>query len=305
MDDLDHIGLERSDVIVTSPRAWQTVSSRFPKDVRLLDADGLAVHGASRIVAVGAGRTMDRAKILAADSGLPLITIPTVLATDAAFSSVAAFRDRGFVEYRETGLPEAVVIDSKVLAQAPLAWHRWGLGDLISVVSALSDRRTITGVDPYVEEAAAVLVGDTLKWAGEATDDLVALADLLVRKVELGLAVDAAWLEEGTEHYLAYLLETKINKSLWHGELILALMPVCAAVQQWPASQVATVSDALRACGAVRPARCLLTSAAFVDMVNSMPEYCREHGYDNTVLRDDRVLDEIRTEAIRAWETGW
>ncbi|WP_181970431.1 iron-containing alcohol dehydrogenase [Kitasatospora xanthocidica] len=307
LDGLPALGpLGGTDVVLSSPRTWQAVRHGFDTGAAevVTDRQQRPARGPGRVVAVGTGRLLDHAKAVAADAGSALVTVPTALSTDAAFSSVSAHRANGHVEYRETGFPSAVVVDPAVLAAAPPAWHLWGLGDLLSVESALRDRLHHHRVPAGVRAAAAELVQDVLAWAA-APPDLPALARLLARKVELGHGTGGAWLEEGTEHYLGYLLERELDTPHWHGRLLLALLPVCAALQDWPAERSAEFSGALAACG-VGPVRGrdLLATGRFRELLLQAHGFCESHGYDNTVLAAPRRTGERLDAALAAWEEG-
>lgn len=90
---------------------------------------------ADLLIGVGGGKALDTVKATAAESGLPLITIPTIAATCAAITPLT-------VTYTEEGLfldlynlpkaPDAVIIDSQLLAMAPLRWLAAGLGDTLA-----------------------------------------------------------------------------------------------------------------------------------------------------------------------------
>ncbi|MFJ4097484.1 iron-containing alcohol dehydrogenase [Kitasatospora sp. NPDC089913] len=307
LDSLHALGpLSGTDVVLSSPRTWRAVGRAF--DTRgaevVTDPFRRPLRSPERVVAVGTGRLLDRAKAVAADTGCELITVPTALSTDAAFSPVCAHRDNGYVEYRETGFPSAVVVDPEVLAAAPPAWHLWALGDLLSVESALRDRLHRHVVPAHVREAAGELVHDVIAWTA-APPDLPALARLLARKVELGHGAGGAWLEEGTEHYLGYLLERELDTPHWHGHLLLALLPVSAVLQDWPTGRSTGFSAALEACGAgpVR-GRDLLATDRFRELLLRAGEFCETHDYRNTVLTDPRRTGERLDAALTAWEEG-
>ncbi|MDR1185178.1 MAG: iron-containing alcohol dehydrogenase [Coriobacteriales bacterium] len=87
------------------------------------------------IVGIGGGRAIDTAKFTASEAGLPVIAIPTIAATCAAFAATV-------VTYDETGVstgffvplqsPVAVFADTEVIAQAPSRYLKSGLADTLA-----------------------------------------------------------------------------------------------------------------------------------------------------------------------------
>lgn len=91
--------------------------------------------GAELIIAVGGGKAIDTAKSVAKACGVPVVAIPTIAATCAAFSTVSAtYRpDGSFLALDQLpAAPVAVLIDTGVIAHAPLRWLAAGMGDTLA-----------------------------------------------------------------------------------------------------------------------------------------------------------------------------
>jgi len=87
------------------------------------------------LVAVGGGRALDTIKAAAFACQLPLITVPTIAATCAAWTPLAAIYDEGgeYLEFsRKAALPSAVIVDTKIIAEAPVRYLVSGLGDTLA-----------------------------------------------------------------------------------------------------------------------------------------------------------------------------
>ncbi|WP_461248834.1 iron-containing alcohol dehydrogenase, partial [Treponema sp. R6D11] len=86
------------------------------------------------LIAAGGGRVMDTAKLAASYAKVPIITIPTIPATCAAFTTLSVmYNSKGQQTeyiYRETA-PEAVVVDKEILSSAPLRYFYAGVADSV------------------------------------------------------------------------------------------------------------------------------------------------------------------------------
>lgn len=91
--------------------------------------------GADVIVGIGGGKTMDTAQSAASNLGCIFISMPTTASTDAATSALA-------IVYKENGEhsrvnwfgknPDMVLVDSEIIAKAPVRYLVSGMGDALS-----------------------------------------------------------------------------------------------------------------------------------------------------------------------------
>ncbi|RNM09225.1 iron-containing alcohol dehydrogenase family protein [Dickeya undicola] len=87
------------------------------------------------LLAVGGGKALDTGKAVAFQCGIPVVTLPTIAATCAAVTPLSVrYHDDGHFHdlYHLPVAPAAVVIDSALLARAPLRWLAAGLGDTLA-----------------------------------------------------------------------------------------------------------------------------------------------------------------------------
>lgn len=86
------------------------------------------------IVGLGGGKAIDTAKCVA-NSLKPVIIVPTIAATDAPTSSSAVlyFKDGSFDDYAYfKANPNVVLVDTEVIAKAPVRFLVSGMGDALS-----------------------------------------------------------------------------------------------------------------------------------------------------------------------------
>ena len=91
--------------------------------------------GAEAIAGIGGGKAIDTAKCVAARMELPLIVIPTSASTDAPTSAMAIlYNDRHEHDdvYYFPKNPDMVLVDSEVIASAPVRFLVAGMGDALA-----------------------------------------------------------------------------------------------------------------------------------------------------------------------------
>lgn len=87
------------------------------------------------VIAIGGGKSIDVAKVIAADQECSLVVCPTIASTDAPTSAMS-------ILYSEEGKmneimlhkknPDLVLVDSKMIANAPVRFLVAGIGDALS-----------------------------------------------------------------------------------------------------------------------------------------------------------------------------
>jgi len=87
------------------------------------------------IVGMGGGKVIDTAKAVANLLKLPLISFPTVAASDAPCSALSVVYTREGVHKRimfHARNPDVVLVDTKIIAEAPVRFLTAGMGDALS-----------------------------------------------------------------------------------------------------------------------------------------------------------------------------
>jgi glycerol dehydrogenase len=214
---------------------------------------------ADAVVGIGGGKTIDAAKAVAHPAGLPLVVVPTIASTDAPTSSLSVVYDEdgAFKEYRFFGRnPDAVVVDTAVIAGAPVRFLVAGIGDGLSTyfeadASSRTRKETMAGGAPTLAALAiARLCYDTLLEHGLAARLAVerqAVTPSVEKVVEAntllsGLGFESGGLGaahsihngltalEGTHHY-------------WHGEKVAFGVIAMIMLEERPAEVLAEVVD--------------------------------------------------------------
>lgn len=97
-------------------------------------AAAIAVGGFDVVIAAGGGRALDLAKAAAAEAGRPIVTVPTVPATCAAWAALSILYDEAGAQVEIRHLPRApvhVLADTAILAAAPARFLAAGIADTV------------------------------------------------------------------------------------------------------------------------------------------------------------------------------
>src|SRR5262245_15384929 len=100
---------------------------------------GTMPRGTQAIVGLGGGKALDVGKYLALLSGLTYFSAPTSLSNDGFCSPQASLTLTGRRKSLPTGLPDAVIVDTKVCLGAPVPLWCSGVGDLVAKLTAVRD----------------------------------------------------------------------------------------------------------------------------------------------------------------------
>ena len=196
-----------------------------------------ARRASSDVVAgAGGGKAIDTAKAVAHAIGAPVAIVPTIASTDAPTSAVAViYADDGIFE-RYLFLPrnpDLVLVDTAVIAEAPVRFLVAGMGDALSTwFEAEACRRSgspnMTGRRPPVAARAItrlcydVLLADAVQAKADAESGTVTPA--VERVVEANTLLSGLGFESGglaaahaIHNGLTALAETH---HIWHGEKV-------------------------------------------------------------------------------------
>ena len=118
-------------------------------DGLIASLDGMVPTAA---VGIGGGKSLDAAKGVALKLGLPVVTVPTIASNDSPTSAMIAMYDLNHVMVSVDKLPrspEAVVVDTAIIAQAPARFLRAGIGDAIAKKFEAEGCLAGTGKTPF------------------------------------------------------------------------------------------------------------------------------------------------------------
>ena len=130
--------------------AFKIVTRKFGGECSQAEVDRILpevkASGCDVIIGIGGGKTLDTAKAVGFHAGLPTVIVPTAASSDAPCSALSVLytEDGCFDKYLFLkNNPEAVILDSAVIADAPVRLLAAGMGDaLATFYEARSCRRS-------------------------------------------------------------------------------------------------------------------------------------------------------------------
>jgi len=177
------------------------------------------------IVGFGGGRSLDTAKLIASETGLDWISVPTAASHDGIASEVASVSQDGYKYSMKCRCPIAVVADLSVMAKAPMNLKLAGTGDILCKASSLAEWKLAS------EEHGESFSQAAFNIAKSALDEVIRDASLeaLVRaEIDAGEAMCMAGSSRpcsGTEHSISHAMDRR-NQSL-HGLQVIFATPLC------------------------------------------------------------------------------
>lgn len=202
------------------------------------------IRGAGCVVALGSGTICDIAKEASRHGDVPLIVVQTACSVNAFSDDMAVLLLHGVKRTVPSRWPDALVIDLSVIADAPPALNRAGVGELMAMFTAPADwyLASAIGMDETYDSRVVDLFrsrGDRLREVGPGLatsepDALLATCELMTLSgLALGVAGRTAPIS-GTEHTVSHLLDMAASKSgrstgLHGAQVGVAAVPVAVA----------------------------------------------------------------------------
>lgn len=158
---------------------WEFDGNLFLNNVNMLSEEIQRQHSPKVIIGVGGGKTIDMSKMIARRLAARNIIVATLASTDAAPSHAAVAEDEhGHIHAESSNFnADLVVIDSEVIASAPVRFFIAGIGDAISkkyemITSILLGQKNFFGGERvfFIEPLADVLHDTLLKHGVEAKE---------------------------------------------------------------------------------------------------------------------------------------
>jgi glycerol dehydrogenase len=217
------------------------------------------------IVGIGGGKVLDTAKAVAHRCGLPVVIVPSLASTDAPCSALSVIYTPAGVFTRYLLLPrnpDVVLVDTAVVAAAPVRFLVSGMGDALSTWFEAESCRiaradNMTGrPGPMTAYALARLCFDTLIEYGEAALSAAkagSVTPALDKVVEANTLLSGLGFESGglgACHAIHNgLTALPATHAFWHGEKVTIGVLAALFLSDQPPAMVDLVYDFCEAVG--------------------------------------------------------
>lgn len=178
-------------------------------------------------IGVGGGRPIDVAKCATFQLSIPFVSTPTAASHDGLVSARASIQGDGGKSSLPAHAPVAVIMDTKVIAQAPFRLLAAGCGDIIANSTAVKDWELAHNLrDEYYSSYAAALSEMTARLLMENAHSIKpGLEDsawfVCKALVSSGVAMSIAGSSRpasGSEHMFSHTLDLIAKRPALHGE---------------------------------------------------------------------------------------
>lgn len=265
---MDGLGKELGRFIVTTmDLPWRLAEPRLgAKPIAVLHVENMEIGTLERqvaaapacdtVLAIGGGQAIDLGKYLAWKRGLRLVTAPTILSVDAFVTPAAGIRRGHRVEYVGQTSPDPLVIDYDLIRTAPAELNIAGVGDLLSIHTACFDWELAerAGRSDFPFRAADVakargILSDTMAKAAAiracSDEGLRAIVEGYMWVNTICLPAGHYRVEEGSEHYLFYELEERLQRPFMHGWIVGLGVHLLSRLQENRHAEVVAFMDAV------------------------------------------------------------
>jgi len=263
-----------------------------------------ALPAVDAVIGLGGGSAVDMAKYVTWRRGARLVLAPTIVSVDAAVTNTVGVRDDGHVRYIGFVVADTVAVDFSVIAQAPPALNRAGIGDILSIHTGcwdwqLADSRAGMPYDRHIATQALALVDSLEQRAAEirglGDDALRFIMQSYVAENDLCLQAGTSQPEEGSEHFWAYNLEYRTGRHFVHGELICLGVLLMARLQENEPERVLAIVENTGV--RYHPVDLGITRDEMRSSLRTLRAYVESERLTRSVI-DERRIDELVLERL-------
>jgi glycerol-1-phosphate dehydrogenase [NAD(P)+] len=266
------------------------------KDLKMLNSDF--------IMGVGGGRVIDFAKMTAKVSNRPFVSFPTAISHDGIASNRAVIGDIYSVP---AVMPDAIVIDTDIIAKSPYRLTASGCGDIVAKITAVEDWKiSHRKTGEYISDYSAAINKTSAETILECANSIRKLEDKGIRNLIEALVFSGVSMSiagssrpsSGSEHLFSHALKMLYpQKVSLHGEECAVGAILCSYLQGGDWRKIA---NALKVIGVPTTSEELgIPKNIIIDALVK----AKEVRYDRYTILNDKDVNPQTAKAV-AEETG-
>lgn len=319
---VEGLGREFSSFVAVSMEVpWEIVGPKLGKEpaelVMVQDMTQASVDRIFRetgtheaVIAIGGGQAIDMGKYLAWKKGIKMISVPTIISTNAFVTPSIGIRRGNAVVYVGDVTHDLVVADFDIICHAPFELNIVGTADILSGHVGSFDweiahragvsERTYPFEVERVKRMRTIIDGidtDAGKIAEMTPAGVRSVIEAYLGINDICLPVGHFRAEEGSEHFFAYNVERITGRVFVHGKLVALGIDIMSRLQGNDHARITGIMDRLRLPHS--PKANGLSKNEVAEALRTLPEFVKRNEFWYSVV-DEKGIDEPFIEDVIA-----
>lgn len=260
------------------------------------------------VLAIGGGQAIDMGKYIAWKKGMKMVSVPTIISTNAFVTPSIGVRTGESVVYVGDVTHDLLVVDFDIIGAAPFELNIVGTGDILSGHTGSFDwevasRAGVTERNYPFEPERVARMRKIIQTIEANADEIAQMTPVGIQTVvesylginEICLPVGHFRAEEGSEHFFAYNVERVTGRTFVHGKLVALGVDIISRLQENEHERITGLMDRLGLPHS--PKANGLSNEEVVEALRTLPEFVKEKKYWYSIV-DEKGIDAEFIESV-------